>query len=128
MKKRPPSSQIPPGSMIKRGLLILLAASLMFLALFSGYRSSAQEPAQEPERKMAPARMRSEQLFGPFDYDAFLEREKNGEFPFTGGDVPLTSPYNSLTNNNGGATGTGFFTQSETDLLAFGNTVLVGYN
>lgn len=115
----------PPSSLLKRGLLILVAASLMFLALFSELRSSAQE---EPERKMAPARMRSEQLFGAFDYDTFLEREKNGEFPFNGGDVPLISPYNSLTNNNGGATGTGFFTQSETDLLAFGNTVIVGFN
>ena len=72
--------------------------------------------------------MRSEALFGPFDYDVFLEREKNGEFPFQGGDVEVISPYNSLTNNNVGATGTVFFTQSETAIAAFGNTVVVGFN
>ncbi|MEX0677895.1 MAG: sialidase family protein [Pirellulales bacterium] len=33
-----------------------------------------------------------------------------------------------LTNNNVGNAGTGFFTQSETTILAFGNTVVVGYN
>jgi hypothetical protein len=104
---------------------LIIGLCLAFLGLFSISRSSAQE---EPERKIQPARMRSEQTFGPFDYDAFLEREKNGEFPFSGGDVPVISPYNSLTNNNSGATGTGFFTQSETSVVAFGNTVVVGFN
>jgi hypothetical protein len=93
--------------------------------VFSISRSSAQ---QDPERKEGAATTRSQQAFGPFDYDAFLEREKRGEFPFAGGDVPVISPYNSLTNNNTGATGTGFFTQSETSLVAFDNTVVVGFN
>ena len=33
-----------------------------------------------------------------------------------------------LVNDNAGATTTGYFTQSETTLLAFDNTVLVGFN
>jgi hypothetical protein len=35
---------------------------------------------------------------------------------------------NVLVNDGGGATGTAFFTQSETTLVAFGNTVVVGFN
>ena len=95
---------------------LIIALCLAFLGVFSISRSSAQ---QDPERKEGAATTRSQQAFGPFDYDAFLEREKRGEFPFAGGDVPVISPYNSLTNNNTGATGTGFFTQSETSLVAF---------
>jgi hypothetical protein len=114
-----------PRSFTRGHLALIIGLSLAFLGLFSISRSSAQ---QELERKVIPARMRSEQVYGPFDYDAFLEREKRGEFPFNGGDVPVISPYNSLTNNNGGASGTVFFTQSETSLVAFGNTVIVGFN
>src|SRR5262245_15594150 len=105
--------------------VLMIVLSLAFLGLFSISIISAQ---QEEERKVVPARMRSEQFFGPFDYDAFLEREKRGEFPPQSGGVPVISPYNSLTNNNAGATGTGFFTQSETAIAAFGNTVVVGFN
>src|SRR5262249_56229095 len=67
-------------------------------------------------------------LFGPLDYDVFRERENNGEIPSQDGDVDGISPDNSLVNNNAGATGTGFFTQSETTIVAFGNTVVVGFN
>jgi hypothetical protein len=72
--------------------------------------------------------MRSEALFGPFDFEDYLQRESNGEFPFQGGDVEVISPNNSLANNNAGSTGTAFFTQSENTLVAFGNTVVVGFN
>src|SRR5262249_17290253 len=34
----------------------------------------------------------------------------------------------ALTNNNNGSSGTSFFTQSETTVVAFGNTVVTGYN
>lgn len=78
-------------------------------------------------RLMPPARARSEAVYGPFDLDAFLIREKNGEFPNGGGDVdsPATDV---LTNNNTGGTGTSQFTQSENSLVAFGNTVILGFN
>lgn len=68
-----------------------------------------------------------EALYGPFDYDAFVERELNGEVPDGSGPVEA-EPADSLTNNNTGTTGTSLFTQSETTLVAFGNTVVVGFN
>jgi hypothetical protein len=86
------------------------------------------EPALEAYtgRTIAPQRERSEALFGPFDYDTFLQREKNGEFNDQGG--PVTPEVDALGNNNTGATGTSGFTQSETTILAFGNTVVLGFN
>jgi hypothetical protein len=33
-----------------------------------------------------------------------------------------------LVNNNNGSTGTGFFTQSETSIIAYGNNVIIGFN
>src|SRR5215831_7783747 len=109
---------------------LIMVLSLAFLGLFFIPRGLAHQDDDEDEGggKSGPAKMMSEQIFGPFDYDAFLEMEKNGLFPPQGGVVPAISPYNSLTNNNAGATGTGFFTQSETAIAAFGNTVVVGFN
>jgi hypothetical protein len=78
-------------------------------------------------RKITPARTRSEEFYGPFDYDTFLTREKNGEFPDQGGLVD-SEPAEVLTNTNAGSTGTSNFTQSETTVVAFGNTVVVGFN
>ncbi|MBO0797247.1 MAG: hypothetical protein J2P31_00335, partial [Blastocatellia bacterium] len=117
-----------PSSFTRGHAALIFVLSLTFLCLFSISRSFAWQDDDEEDGQHVPARMMSEQIFGAFDYDAFLEREKNGEFPFQGGDVPAISPFNSLTNNNGGATGTGFYTQSETAIAAFGNTIVVGFN
>src|SRR5262245_30656496 len=118
-----------PPSFTRGHAALIIILSLAFLGLFSISRSSAQQdPPPEPERKVAPAAMRSEHMFGPFDYDAFLEREKAGLIPDQSGAVEVISPLNSLTNNNAGSTGTGLFTQSETSIVAFGNTVVVGFN
>src|SRR5499426_3335708 len=116
--------KLRPRSFTRGHAALVIVLSLTFLGLFSIYRISAQEG----EGRHVPARVRSEQIFGPFDYDDFLAREKRGEFPPQDGIVPAISPFNSLTNNNAGATGTGFFTQSETAIAAFGNTVVVGFN
>ncbi|MEJ2596446.1 MAG: sialidase family protein, partial [bacterium] len=63
------------------------------------------------------------------DYEEFVKREMRGEIPDASGPVPSMRAVNDiLVNNNGGATGTGLFTQSETSILAFGSTVLVGFN
>src|SRR5262245_1277950 len=107
---------------------LIFVLSLAFLGLFCISRSSAQEEEEDEDDQHVPARMRSENIFGAFDYDDFLARIANGEFPFDGGDVDGISPFNSLTNNNAGSIGTAFFTQSETTLVAFGNTVIVGFN
>ncbi len=91
------------------------------------YVQAYDEASLSELRKIQPQRVRSEALFGPFDYNDFLSREKNGEFPDQDGPVDPT-PFDALTNNNAGAAGTARFTQSETTLVAFGNTVVVGYN
>src|SRR5215471_1176064 len=116
-----------PRSFIRGHAARMFVLSLTFLCLFSISRSFARQDDEEEEGH-APARMQSENIFGAFDYEAFLVRIENGEFSFQGGDVPVISPFNSLTNNNAGATGTGFFTQSETAIAAFGSTVVVGFN
>jgi hypothetical protein len=114
--------KLRPRSFTRGHAALIIVLSLTFLGLFSISRSSAQHEGY------SPARMRSEALLGPFDYEVFLARIANGEFSFDGGDVDVVSPNNSLANNNAGSTGTAFFTQSENTLVAFGNTVVVGFN
>jgi hypothetical protein len=116
--------KLRPSSFTRGHAALVIVLSLSFLGLFFISRSSAQEE----EGRHVPARMRSEALFGAFDYEASLAREANGDIPDQSGPVLEISPNNSLTNNNAGATGTGFFTQSETAITAFGNTVVVGFN
>src|SRR5262245_3727575 len=126
-----------PRSFTRGHAALVIVLSLTFLVLFSISRISAQQdpPPQDPppppveEGRHVPARMRSEAIFGEFDYEAFLERIRNGDInEDQSGDVEGDSPLNSLTNNNAGATATGFFTQSETTIVAFGATVVVGFN
>src|SRR5262249_13657732 len=112
---------------LTRALALLIL--FLLLGLFSGAGSVAQ---QNGVLKFSPASEEEEEEDDdpgrPFDYAAFLERELNGEVPFQGGDVPVGSPFNSLANNNAGSSGTCCFTQSETTLTVFGNTVVVGFN
>ena len=65
-------------------------------------------------------------------FEEFTRLEQEGLVPDTSGSVADDSgeddPLNVLVNNNSGASTTSGFTQSETSILAFGNTVLVGYN
>ena len=53
------------------------------------------------------------EAYTPEDYQLFLIREQNGEIPFAGGLVDMKAATDALVNNNAGATGTGYFTQSE---------------
>jgi hypothetical protein len=71
-----------------------------------------------------------EEIYGRFNYEQFLVlEEENGPQGGPGGIVEEdVFALDVLTNNNGGATGTSFFTQSETTVIAFGNTVLIGFN
>ena len=122
-----------PRSFTRGRAALIIVLSLTFLGLFTISRSSAQQQNEDPGPTLhdggySPARMRSENFQGPFDYEVFLERIANGEFPFDGGEVFGISPANSLTNNNAGSIGTAFFTQSENTIVAFGNTVVVGFN
>jgi hypothetical protein len=70
-----------------------------------------------------------DQTFGPFNYDDFLSKQANGEVPDQSGPVDSpAAPADVLTNNNAGSSSTAFFTQSETTVVAFGTTVLTGFN
>jgi len=62
------------------------------------------------------------------DFENFLLREKLGEIPFQGSIIDNTAAVDALVNNNTGATGTGYFTQSEMSIIAFGNNVVIGFN
>ncbi len=42
--------------------------------------------------------------------------------------VDQTTQVDALVNNNNGSTGTGYFTQSESDIIAFGSNILIGFN
>src|SRR5262249_31735961 len=68
-----------------------------------------------------------EQNRPPFDYDTFIATADHGNDPGRGNHV-ITPPgtLDFLTNDNTGTTGTSGFTQSETTLVAFGNTIVVG--
>ena len=118
-----------PRSFTRGHAALIIVLSLAFLGLFSISRSSAQQEVSEPTTHGdSPTKVRSENFQGEFNFEEFLLREINNEIPFQGGPVDEVSPVNSLTNNNAGSTGTAFFTQSETSLVAFGNTVIVGFN
>ncbi len=70
-----------------------------------------------------------DETYGTFDYDTLLSLENNGPLGGQGGAVDeAPAPADVLTNNNAGATSTAGFTQSETTVIAFGSTVLVGFN
>jgi len=71
-----------------------------------------------------------EEVYGDFDYDEFLMlEEENGPQGGLGGVVEEdVFPADILANNNAGATATANFTQSETSVIVFGNTVLIGFN
>ena len=121
-----------PQQHVSRGinqLLMLIFATLMLGgAVFAQTENTRPVPSmQDPVRGQ----------YTPNDYQNFLQREKNGEVPQQRGPVyskasgdalSISNLADVLVNNNAGATGTAGFTQSETSILAFGNTVVAGFN
>ncbi len=79
-------------------------------------------------QQIPPTKEGLRENYSQSDYENFLQREKLGEIPFQGGIVDQQAAADALVNNNTGSTGTGNFTQSETSILAFGSTVLIGFN
>ena len=77
-----------PRSFTREHAAIIIVLSLIFLGLFSISRSSAQVE----EGRHIPARMRSENMFGAFDYEAFLARIENGAIPDQSGPVRRSHP------------------------------------
>lgn len=111
-------------------LLTLMFRSLLLgpvlLAALATMPATAQDRS---ERLGGPVRKELQEQYTPEQYREFLRREQAGEISGSGSIVP-SSPGTTdvLVNNNGGSTGTGNFTQSETSILAFGNTVVIGFN
>jgi hypothetical protein len=62
------------------------------------------------------------------DFENFLLREKLGEIPSQGSIIDNTAAADALVNNNAGASGSAYFTQSEMSILAFGSNVIIGFN
>ncbi len=75
-----------------------------------------------------PAKKELREEYSRADYEEFLRKQRNGEIPLQSSVVPSSGTSDVLVNNNGGATGTSGFTQSETCILAFGNNVVIGFN
>ena len=116
---------------------VLLLGIVFCLATFGlvvwqvGATQKGDEPSGQVERLPVvsdDALSEARQL----DLNEELRKERLGLIPKQGGpvgndaDAPLGTDV--LVNDNAGGTGTNRFTQSETDLLAFGSTVVVGYN
>jgi hypothetical protein len=99
--------------------------STLLLALFLTSIAFAQIDNVEP---IPPMKDGLREQFTPDDYQNLILREKLGEIPFQGGIVDQQAQVDALVNNNAGAGSTANFTQSETDILAFGSNVLIGFN
>ena len=100
---------------------------LILLALLLGGGLFAQD-ADKSARSIPPMLDQLRRQYTPADYQNFLQRERSGEIPAQSGPVYSPEALDALGNNNAGASGTGNFTQSETSILAFGNTVILGFN
>jgi hypothetical protein len=105
--------------------MILLFAALAVLAPLATPRVFATQTSAQntswpgsPEEKFQRTRIAPEGLPGP------LKLEETNQ----AGALPESLTANALINNNNGSTGSAYFTQSETSLVAFGNTIVVGFN
>ena len=101
---------------------------LVFFLYFIVSLSSSVFAQSENVQQIPPVKDELLENYTQGDYENFLFREKSGEIPFQGGIVDQPAGSDALVNNNTGSTGTANFTQSETSILAFGNTVLIGFN
>src|SRR6266536_3736290 len=106
------------------GMTLLLAALAVLAALATPRAFASQASAPNTgspwggEEKFQRTRIAPEGIPGP------LKLEETNQ----AGAVPESLTANALINNNNGYNGTSFFTQSETSLVAFGNTIVAGFN
>ncbi len=106
------------------GMTLLLAALAVLAALATPRAFASQTSAQNtswlgsPEQKFQRTRIAPEGIPGPLNLQEINQASA----------VPESPTVNALINNNNGSTGTSFFTQSETSLVAFGNTIVAGFN
>jgi hypothetical protein len=105
-----------------RGMTLLLAALAVGAASATpkafATQASAQNAGEGAQEKFQRTRIVGEGISGSLNAE---EVDQSGPIP-----ASLTS--NALINNNNGSTGVAFFTQSETSLVVFGNTIVAGFN
>jgi FG-GAP-like repeat len=117
-------SSSPRVRLVILGMTLLLAALTVLPPLATPRVFASQASAQNtswlgsPEEKFQRTRIAPEGIPGP------LKLEETNQ----AGAVPVSLTANALINNNNGSTGASFFTQSETSLVAFGNTIVAGFN
>src|SRR5438876_7768977 len=130
MKKKSASQSAFFNLRVLIGLFIVVAGVVLALLSSGVAQVRGNPPVQQkqlnpyavkapPPDKFAPVRMVPEALPGPVS--------------FGGTELParvraLLPTVNALINNNNGSTGTSQFTQSENTVVAFGSTVVVGFN
>jgi len=105
----------------RNGLQNLIAGISIFFILFV----TSEVIAQSDNSQQIPA-IKNE-LRGNSTSAEFM-KEKREEIQSKGMIVDQVAQVDALVNNNIGSTGSGYFTQSETDILAFGSNVLIGFN
>ena len=99
--------------------------STFFLALFLTSTVFAQSENVEPVRSIKDG-LQGQVNQG--DNGNSNIREKIEIVPPPINIVDQSAAPDALINNNNGTTGTSYFTQSETDIVAFGSNVLIGFN
>jgi hypothetical protein len=109
----------------KNGLQLMIA--FIFVCFTMSFTNSIFAQSEDVQR-VAPIKDELRGQFTSEDYQNLIAKQKRGEIPFQGGIVDQTAQVDALINNNGGSTGTGYFTQSESDILAFGSNILIGFN
>jgi len=105
----------------RNGLQNLIAGISIFFILFV----TSEVIAQSDNSQQIPAI--KDGLRGHSTSAEFM-KEKREEIQSKGMIVDQIAQVDALVNNNNGSTGSGYFTQSETDILAFGSNVLIGFN
>jgi hypothetical protein len=97
----------------------------LFFVLYLTSTVFAQSVNVQP---IPPIKDELRQQYTQSDLEIFRLKEKNGEIPPQGGIIYNSAAADALVNNNAGATGSGYFTQSEMSIIAFGNNVVIGFN
>ena len=129
MKKKSASQSAFFNLLVLIGLFIVLAGVSLALVGFGVAQVRGNPPVQQKQlnpyevkapapEKFAPVRIVPEALAGPVGFGGLVQPAR----------IPGLPNVNALINNNNGATATAQFTQSENTVVAFGNTVIVGFN
>jgi FG-GAP-like repeat len=105
-----------------RGMTLLLAALAVAAASVTpkafASHASTQNAGEGAQEKFQRVRMMRDGISGSLNAGEVNQADT----------VPESPTANTLINNNNGSTGVAFFTQSETSLVVFGNTIVAGFN